>query len=67
MDRGETTAFQITPQGEAFLTREAPPESRPALPLAVAPDLTIQTPLEGSLYDQFQRSLSSRHYRHIDI
>lgn len=54
MEGEEAVAFRVTPEGEAFLTDKEPPESKPTLPLAVAPDLTIQVPLEGSLYDRFQ-------------
>jgi len=54
MDGPKPTAFRITPQGEAFLAGEDPPEPGPTLPLTVSPDLTIQAPLEGSPYDRFQ-------------
>jgi len=53
-DDQEPTAFRITPHGEAFLAGEEPPVSEPAIPLVVAPDLTIRIPLEGSVYDRFQ-------------
>ena len=54
MDEGRPAAFQITSRGEAFLAGEEPPAPEPTLPLAIAPDLTIRAPLEGSLYDRFQ-------------
>lgn len=54
MDDQEPTAFRITPQGGAFLTGEEPPVSEATGPLLVTPDLTIQIPLEGSLYHRFQ-------------
>lgn len=54
MEGGRPVAFQITPEGKAFLSGEEPPCSEPVPPLVVAPDLTIQAPLEGSLYDRFQ-------------
>ena len=54
MDEGRPVAFQITPQGEAFLAGGEPPAPEPTLPLAIAPDLTIRAPLQGSLYDRFQ-------------
>ncbi len=54
MDGQEPTAFRITSQGGAFLADEDPSASEPAAPLVVAPDLTIQIPLEGNLYDRFQ-------------
>jgi len=54
MDGEEAVAFQVTPEGETFLNGREPPESKPTPPLTVASDLTIQVPLEGSLYDRFQ-------------
>jgi len=54
MEGGRPVAFRITPQGEALLAGEEPLEPGLTLPLAVAPDLTIRAPVEGSLYDRFQ-------------
>ncbi len=54
MDEGRPAAFQITHQGAAFLAGEELLAPEPPLPLAVAPDLTIRAPVEGSLYDRFQ-------------
>ena len=54
MEQGRPVAFRITPEGEALLAGKEPPEPGLTLPLAVAPDLTVRAPLEGSLYDRFQ-------------
>jgi hypothetical protein len=48
------TAFRITSHGETFLTDQTPAESDPAPPLRLTPDLMIQAPIEGNLFDRFQ-------------
>jgi hypothetical protein len=54
MDGQEPTAFRITDLGGEFLAGDEPSTPGSTAPLAVAPDLTIQAPMEGSLYDRFQ-------------
>jgi hypothetical protein len=53
-DARRPVAFRIMAEGGDFLSGEEPRTARPTLPLSVAPDLTIEIPLEGSLYDRFQ-------------
>jgi hypothetical protein len=50
------TSFQITPQGEGFLTNRltTPPTSKKPLFLRVGPNFHVYVPQQASLYDRFQ-------------
>jgi hypothetical protein len=54
MDGQRPVAFRITAQGGEFLAGEESRTPDRTLPLSVAPNLAIEIPLEGSLYDRFQ-------------